>query len=396
MSIAQQDSDSYRGCGENMFFKIYSSTDAHIGAVISQLFYRTFVKMLPDYQIGSKPIKSIKHLLRNWTGGRHSRISKQPIVYILSEGDIDSKPDQDPEFELKPDPELCLKDVLEVLDWLFEEVQMSPDQNPYATNVCFLCRIQCVNAAQVVRGFKHTKHRPYDMVMAVFAAAHFMNGSEEEDKEEDKQEEESNLARLEEHFKKFARMYLDQCKTFDYQAKDVYKHMETLPFDPMNNAWLRVYNFCCVEAKPMETIHYLFERIYAHFAVGQKYVLSSAQLTVHDVIVSLEWLFEKVGPLETSRFESVDAQQVNKQKTNTKHRPYDFLIAIISASFFLSDNCTSDDKIKLTKFYHEFMPKYLLQCGSFDCVEKDLFSHKLLQPATVRQFRLCQERSFES
>ena len=86
--------EQYKNCGPNMFLQIYDSTEAHIGAVISQLFYRTFVKMLPDYQI-----------------------------------------------ESKPDPELCLKDVLEVLDWLFEEVQMSPDKNPYATDVCFLCRI---------------------------------------------------------------------------------------------------------------------------------------------------------------------------------------------------------------------------------------------------------------
>ena len=170
-------------------------------------------------------------------------------------------------------------------------------------------------------------------------------------------------------------MYLDQCKTFDYQVKDVYEHVQTLEFDPMNNAWLRVYND--EQAKPMETIHYLFERIYAHFAVGQKYVLSSAQLSVHDVIVSLEWLFEKVGPFKISRFESVDAQQVNKQKTHTKHRPYDLLMAIITASFFLLDNCSGDDKMKLESYFREFMPQYLLQCGSFDYVAKDLFSHRL-------------------
>ena len=259
-----------------------------------------------------------------------------------------------------------LKDVLEVLEWLFEEVQTSPDTNPYVPNTkCFLCRIQCVNAQQVVRGLKNTKHRPYDMLAAVFAAAHFMHGNEEE------------RARLEVHFKKFARMYLDQCKTFDYQAKDFYEHVQTLQFDPMNNAWLRVYN--SDQAKPQESIHYLFERVYAHFAVGQKYVVSSAQLTLHDVIVVLEWLFQKVGPLQILRLECVDAQQVNKQKTNTKHRPFDLLMAVISASFFLSDNCTSDDKIKLKKYYHEFMPRYLLQCGSFDYVEKDLFSHRLPQ-----------------
>ena len=354
MSIAQQDRDSYRGCGENMFLKIYNSSDAHIIAVISHLFYRTYVEMLPDHQIGSQSIKSIEHLLRSWTGGRFSHISTQPIAYTE-------------DMDLKPDPELCSIHVLEVLDWLFEEVQMCPDTNPHATK-CFLCRLQCVNAQQVVRGLKNTKHRPYDMLAAVFAAAHFMRGNKEE------------RARLEVHFKKFSRMYLDQCKTFDYQVKDVYEHVQTLQFDHMNNAWLRVYN--SEPAKPQESIHYLFERVYAHFAVGQKYVVynmlyTSAQLTLHDVIVVLEWLFQKVGPLQILRLECVDAQQVNKQKTNTKHRPFDLLMAIISASFFLSDNCTSDDKIKLKKYYHEFMPRYLLQCGSFDYVEKDLFSHIL-------------------
>lgn len=347
--MAQQDRDS-RGCGENMFLKIFKSTDAHIGAVISQLFYTTYVEMLPNYQIGSQSIKSIEHLLRSWTGGRSSRISTQPMYTE--------------DMDVIPDPKLCLKDVLEVLDWLFEEVQMCPDTNPHATDKCFLCRLQCVNAQQVVRGFKHTKHRPYDMLAAVFSAAHFMDGKKEE------------YARLKVHFQKFARMYLDQCKTFDYQVKDVYEHVQTLEFDPMN-AWLRVYND--EQAKPMETIYDLFERIYAHFAVGQQYVVSSAQVNVHDVIIVLEWLFEKVGPLQISRLESVDAQQVNKQKKHTKHRPYDLLMAIITASFFLLDNCSSDDKMKLESYYREFMPQYLLQCGSFDYVAKDLFSHRLPQ-----------------
>ena len=97
------------------------------------------------------------------------------------------------------------------------------------------------------------------------------------------------------------------------------------------------------------------------------------------MILVLEWLFQKVGPLQILRFESVDAQQVNKQKTHTKHRPYDLLMAIITASFFLLDNCSGDDKMKLESYYHEFMPRYLLQCGSFDYVEKDLFSHRLPQ-----------------
>ena len=100
-------------------------------------------------------------------------------------------------------------------------------------------------------------------------------------------------------------------------------------------------------------------------------------MNVHDVIVVLDWLFEKVGFLEISRLESVDDQQVNKQKTHTKHRPYDLLMAIITASFFLLDNCSSDDKMKLESYFREFMPQYLLQCGSFDYVAKDLFSHRL-------------------
>ena len=331
MSIAQQDSDSYRGCGENMFLKIYSSTDAHINAVISHLFYRTFVKMLPDYQIGSKPIKSIEHLLRNWTGGRHSRILKQPIVYT---GDMD----------LKPDPELCLKDVLEVLDWLFEEVQMSPDKNPYATNVCFLCRIQCVNAAQIARGFKNTKHRPYDMLLAIFANACCMNGSQEEHE------------KLKQYFKKFAKMYLFQCKIFDYRPQDFYQDVvDTL--EP--------------SAQPIETIYYLFRRVLLQFSTRQEYVLSSIQLTLHDVIVVLHRLFEEHGSLNIFRLESVDTV---KQKS--LHRPLDMLCAIISSAHFLPKTESNDDEMNLQKYFHQIAPIYLLESSNFDYVKKDIYSHE--------------------
>ena len=284
----------YDGCDENMFLKIYNSTDAHIGAVISHLFYRIFVKMLPDYQIGSKPIQSIQHLARTWVGGFHSRVPKQPILHtILHQTDTELT-------EPLPDPELCLEDVLTVLDWLFEDIPMSTDANPYARK-CFLCRVQCVNAQQVARGFVHTKHRRYDMLLAIFANASCMHGSQKKHK------------KLKQYFKKFAKMYLFQCENFDYRPQDFYQDVDTL--EP--------------SAKPMETLYYLFRRVLLQLSTRQEYVLSSIQLTLHDVIVVLDKLFEEHSPLNIFRLESVDTV-----KHRSLHRPLDMLLAIISAAHF--------------------------------------------------------------
>ena len=313
----------YDGC-ENMFLKIYHSTDAHINAVISHLFYRTFVKMLPDYQIGSKPINSIEHLLRTWVGGHSSRISNQE------------------DMELHPDPELCLVHVLEILDWLLEEVQLSPGTNPYYTDKCFLSRIQCVNAQQVRRGFQHTKHRPYDMVMAVFAAANCMAGSEEEH------------GRLKVHFEKFAKMYLFQCGVFDYLPQDVYHDVDTS--DP--------------SAKPIETCFNLFRLLLEQFSTRQEYAVSSTQLTLHDVIIVLDKLIKKDGELNMFR---LDSETV---KHKSLHQPLDMLIAIIAAAHFLPKTELDNDEEKLKTYYKQIAPIYLLESGNFDYVKKDIYSHE--------------------
>ena len=119
--------------------------------------------------------------------------------------------------------------------------------------------------------------------------------------------------KLKQYFKKFAKMYLFQCENFDYRPQDFYQDVDTL--EP--------------SAKPMETLYYLFRRVLLQLSTRQEYVLSSIQLTLHDVIVVLDKLFEEHSPLNIFRLESVDTV-----KHRSLHRPLDMLLEIISAAHF--------------------------------------------------------------
>ena len=68
--------------------------------VISHLYYRMCVKMLP--------VEDRLAAMRSWTGGPKARVPAQRVEYV------------DP----AADPPLKLKHVLEVLEWLYTEMDM--------------------------------------------------------------------------------------------------------------------------------------------------------------------------------------------------------------------------------------------------------------------------------
>jgi hypothetical protein len=149
--------------------------------VISDLYYRVCV--------ASRPAEDQPPALRSWTGGPKARV---------------------------PGQELELEHVLQVLDWLFTEVKITYWPNtPHddaAAPVCYLTRLQCVNAQPLAAGLLHTKHRPYDMLAAVFLCANSMPASA------------AQTQRLRAHEHRFMQMYLQQSQQFDYLPKDKYHH----------------------------------------------------------------------------------------------------------------------------------------------------------------------------
>ena len=167
--------------------------------VIHHLYYRMCVRQLPpDYT--HEQLRAI----RSWTGGPKARVPQQQVPYI------------DP----PADPPLELQHVLEVFEWLFTEMQIvrhgrasidsahldERDQPRY------LNRLQCVNAQPIAAGFRNTKHRPYDMLAAIFLCVDFMPGTDEQKR------------KLTEYKRTFLQMYLEQSTHFDYMDKDVYAH----------------------------------------------------------------------------------------------------------------------------------------------------------------------------
>ena len=168
--------------------------------VIHHLYYRMCVRQLPsDY--------THKQLydMRSWTGGPKARVPQQEVSYI------------DP----PPDPPLKLQHVLEVLEWLFTEVPVDREPNEAPSDTSHLSerdkpqyfnRLQYVNAQAVAAGFRNTKHRPYDMLAAIFLCADFMLGTDEQKHE------------LTGYKHTFMQMYLEQSTHFDYMDKDVYAH----------------------------------------------------------------------------------------------------------------------------------------------------------------------------
>ena len=76
----------------------------------------------------------------------------------------------------------------------------------------YLTRLQCVNAQPIAAGLRNTKHRPYDMLAAVFLCADCMRASDAQ----------KQKLRGYEHI--FMQMYLNQSTEFDYQRKDIFSH----------------------------------------------------------------------------------------------------------------------------------------------------------------------------
>ena len=76
----------------------------------------------------------------------------------------------------------------------------------------YLTRLQCVNAQPITAGLRNTKHRPYDMLAAVFLCADCMRASD------------AQKQKLREYEQIFMQMYLNQSTEFDYQRKDIFSH----------------------------------------------------------------------------------------------------------------------------------------------------------------------------
>ena len=164
--------------------------------VISHLYYRMCVEQLPAYERVDA--------MRSWTGGPKARVPDQRVAFV--------NPPADPPLELGH--------VLEVLDWLFAEVRVvSGSEIPVemthllqSERPQYLTRLQCVNAQPIAAGLRNTKHRPYDMLAAVFLCADFMYASDEQ------------KHALRAYERVFSQMYLQQSTEFDYQRKDVFAH----------------------------------------------------------------------------------------------------------------------------------------------------------------------------
>ena len=183
----------------NPFLARYDDMDAKPMEVISHLYYRMCVEQLPAYERVDA--------MRSWTGGPKARVPDQRVAFI--------NPPADPPLELGH--------VLEVLDWLFAEVRVvsgsaGSEVPPEFSHLLesdrpqYLTRLQCVNAQPIAAGLRNTKHRPYDMLAAVFLCSEFMHASD------------SQRQKLRAHEHVFKQMYLQQSTQFDYQSKDVFAH----------------------------------------------------------------------------------------------------------------------------------------------------------------------------
>lgn len=171
---------------DNPYMVRYRRMQAKPMEVISHLYYRMCVRQLPA--------EDRLDAMRSWTGGARARVPAQRREYV------------DP----AADPPLTLEHVLEVMEWLFTEMQTDPDAQ--VSDACYLNRLQCVNAQAIAAGWRNTKHRPFDMLAAVFLCADWMPGTAEEKR------------RLRGYEHTFMQMYVNVSQVFDYRGKDVYAH----------------------------------------------------------------------------------------------------------------------------------------------------------------------------
>jgi hypothetical protein len=187
----------------NPFLARYDDMDAKPMEVISHLYYRMCVEQLGEHM----PEYGRVNGMRSWTGGPKARVPAQSVAYVNP----------------AVDPPLALAHVLEVLDWLFAEVRVvsgsaGSEVPPEMTHLLpserpqYLTRLQCVNAQPIAAGLRNTKHRPYDMLAAVFLCADCMRASDAQ----------KQKLRGYEHI--FMQMYLNQSTEFDYQRKDIFSH----------------------------------------------------------------------------------------------------------------------------------------------------------------------------
>ena len=213
--------------------------------VICHLYYRMHVYW--QHRFGNLSDQQA-HACRTWRGGQNARV-----------------PDSSHSDE-ETDPPLTLAHVLTVLKYLFEEqVPEGTEINhtdaepcePSEPHVAFFPRLYAVNA-QAVRAFRThlrylqdqetaqetarskrheswlhrilhfffppkpmpyptqypTRHRPYDILAAIFLCASTMPATPEQKKQ------------LRAYRDKFAHMYLNASQNFDYQDKDVYTHVQ--------------------------------------------------------------------------------------------------------------------------------------------------------------------------
>ena len=183
----------------NTYLTVYNSGTS-VMKVITQLYYEMFVLWkvtLPA--LHERSVEGMQHTRRlsMWTGGRGARHPAQPYMNSVA-----------------PAPPLTIRHVLEVMDWLFEEVITGTMGKNSLKDRCYLTRLHAVDAQQTaVLKLKHTKHRPYDMLAAIFLAASAMPATEEQ------------KSKLRHYRYMFMHMYLTTSADFDYQDKDVYQHL---------------------------------------------------------------------------------------------------------------------------------------------------------------------------
>ena len=171
--------------------------------VISQLYYRVYVTFTPGLDQKEKK--------RTWTGGPKARVPGQK----MAEGEFNTG-----SANPSADPPLELRHILEIMQWLFTEIQiiMKPliyeisRVEPIKNRPQYLTRLQCVNTQAVAAGYSNSKHRPYDMLAAIFLCADNMHGSPEEKKQ------------LKKYQLTFMMMYLEQSSHCEYRPEDIYWH----------------------------------------------------------------------------------------------------------------------------------------------------------------------------
>ena len=187
----------------NPFLARYDDMDAKPMEVISHLYFRMCVAQLGKHM----PEYGRVDDMRTWTGGPKARVPDQRVAFM--------NPPADPPLELGH--------VLEVLDWLFAEVRVVsgsaalevPAEMSHlleSDRPQYLTRLQCVNAQPIAAGLRNTKHRPYDMLAAVFLCADCMPASD------------AQKQKLRGFEQIFMQMYLNQSTEFDYQRKDIFSH----------------------------------------------------------------------------------------------------------------------------------------------------------------------------